>query len=286
MRDISNVVLVCPDNDAESRMILLIAYDAGMCVIRSGQGHGATLERERGSICDLIRATEKKEAWIVEMPGVEIEQSLRWRGIKVVIIDHHSYGNLDRSHDKNGNPLPSSLEQLLKLMRIDDRYLKRRAFDPTLVYGVGIMDARFVNGLREAGFTHDEIVDVLNFRRECARAGFPDFDKAEEAARKAWDASRMENGYIVVESDSEIPIRGAVAENTIDEDLDKHPIIISDRNGNQIFVQNVDPSLVAKLMQAIKGHTFSFGEGRCWGVDNVRGDTEYVLSDIMNVLIG
>lgn len=71
-QDLNSVVLVCPDNDAESRMILLLAYRFGMIVIRSGQAHGATLERERGDIHTLIDATLNNEVWIVEMPGHEI----------------------------------------------------------------------------------------------------------------------------------------------------------------------------------------------------------------------
>lgn len=280
---VPNAVLVCPDNDAESRLILLLAYRLGMTVIRSGQGLGATLERERGSLLDLILATERRQVWIVEIPGPQTEEWLRQAGIEVTTIDHHTYGDLDRSHGPDGQILPSSLEQFLHLTGLDDEQLNTWGFDPVVVHGIAIMDARFVQSLREAGYTHEEICRVLDFREACARAGFPDFDKAQAAARDAWKKRRPVGGYICVISHDTIPIRGAVSTITIYEDCDTRPLIVVDKNGDEIFVQNVDPTVVERLMMAFPTG-FTFGSGRCWGVNNARSNTAYTLDHILGVL--
>lgn len=284
-QDLQNVVLVCPDNDAESRMILLIAYRLGMCVIRSGQAHGATLERERGGIVELVQATGKREAWIVEMPGLSVEKALHQHGIRVILIDHHSYSDLDRTRDNYGRLLLSSLQQFLDRTQVNDDDLVRWGMNPRTVRGIGIFDAKFVQGLREADYTQEDIREVMNFRREHAVAGNPNFEAAERAAREAWNARRVVNGFIVVESkDLTVKIRGAVSEITILENCDTKPFILVDRGGEEVFVQNVDPRIVNKLMDNIKGQTFSFGSDRCWGVNNLKGGTHFGVEDIFFAL--
>jgi hypothetical protein len=278
-----DVVLVCPDNDPESRLILLLAYRMQMCVIRSGQGLGATLERERGDIVELIKTTLRPKVWIVEIPGQEIEARLQDAGLEVVIIDHHSYGDLDRSRSSDGSLLPSSLDQFMTLANVDDARLRTWGFDPIVVHGIAIMDARFVQGLREEGFTHEHICRVLDFRRDCSRAGFPDFDKAEAAAREAWRVRRTVADYNVVVGTSEVSIRGAVSTITIYEDCDTKPLIVVDKGGAEIFVHNVDPSVVDVLRSAFP-NGFTFGTGRCWGVNNARSGTTCTLDHILGVL--
>jgi hypothetical protein len=280
---LTGVVLVCPDNDPESRLILLIAYRLGMVVIRSGQGLGATLERERGDIHQLIDMTMKGEVWIVEIPGPEIEQSLRLHGRIVRIIDHHTYGTLDRSLDSDGKLLPSSLEQFLTLTGVTYDQLEIWGFDPVVVRGIAIMDARFVQGLREEGFTHQEICRVLDFRERCSRAGNPDFDRAQRAGREMWSMRQQMGEYTVVNSNVDVSIRGAISTLTIYENCDTKPLIVSDLGGKEIFVQNVDPSIVGLLKSAFP-EGFTFGTGRCWGVNNARSSTSYTLDHILSVL--
>lgn len=281
--DLSDIVLVCPDNDAESQLILLMAYRLGMTVIRSGQGLGATLERERGSLLDLILATGRRQVWIVEIPGPQTETRLRQAGIEVTIIDHHTYGQLDRSRGSDGQILPSSLEQFLHLTSVDDEQLITWGYNPIVVHGIAIMDARFIQGLREAGYTHKQICRVLDYREHCARAGFPDFDKAQAAARAAWKQRRLIGGYICVVSHDTVPIRGAISTITIYEDCDTKPLIVVDKSGDELFVQNVEPSVVDRLQSAIPSG-FTFGSGRCWGVNNVRSKTPYTLDHLLGVL--
>ena len=282
-RDLKNVTLVCPDKDAESRLILLLAYSLGMCVIRSSQGLGATLDRERGDLPELIRAAGHPEVWIVEIPGPEIEKELRRNRIRVVIIDHHSYGKLDRSRDEQGNLLPSSLEQFMALAQITDQDLIEWRFDPVVVRGIAVMDAGFVQALRERGYTHEQICRLLDFRRKCERAGNPRFEEAEAAAREAWKRREQVGSYIVVASTSPVGIRGAISEITIYENCDTVPLVIVDKNGEEIFVQNVDPS-VTLLLKSTFPEGFTFGEGRCWGVNNEKSRTHYTLDHILGVL--
>ena len=277
------VALVCPDNDPESRLILLIAYRLGMTVIRSGQGLGATLDRERGDLMELILSTGCRNVWIVEIPGPEIEARLRENGLNVKIIDHHTYGNLNRSQGPDGNPLPSSLEQFLILIGLDDRDLTALGLDPVVVRGIAIMDARFVQGLREEGFTHNEICRVLDFRERCSRAGNPDFDQAQASALLAWKNRRRVGSYNVVDSKAVVSIRGAVSTITIYKNCDTEPLIVVDKLGEEIFVHNVDPSVVVQLRSAFP-EGFTFGTGRCWGVNNKKSRTRYTLDHILGVL--
>ena len=68
------VILICPDNDPESHMILLLAEKMGMATLRSKQKRGATLDKEE-NIVDRVVSAEKSEVWIVEMPGLELEKN-------------------------------------------------------------------------------------------------------------------------------------------------------------------------------------------------------------------
>jgi hypothetical protein len=281
--DPTNVTLVCPDNDAESRIILLIAYRLGLCVIRSGQGLGATLHDERGNIVQLIIATGKSDVWVVEMPSVHYEARLEGAGVTLTIIDHHTYGELDRSHDEEGHPLPSSLEQFIALTGVTDEQLQSWGLDPIVVRGIGIMDARFVQGLREEGFSHNEICRVLDFRCMCAEEGNPHFVEASREASYAWSRRETVSGFLVVCSTSQVGIRGAVSTFSIYGELDTHPIIIVDKNGREIFVQNIDSTVVEVLRTAFP-EGFTFGTGRCWGVNNAKSRTSYTLDQLLGVL--
>ncbi|MBI5794040.1 hypothetical protein HZA87_03065 [Candidatus Uhrbacteria bacterium] len=284
-QDLNSVVLVCPDNDAESRLILIMAFKLGMKVIRSGQGHGAKLEKERGGIIPLIQAVGGRQVWIVEMPGQDVERQLLDLRMEVIIIDHHAYGRLDRSRDSRGSKRPSSLSQFMKLLHIDRDAITRMGLDPVIVQGVSIMDARFVQGLREEGFSLEERRRVMAFIREYSMAGNPFFERAEIAAKDAWEKRVQWNDYIVVRSTAEVGIRGAVSAITIQEDCDTHPFILDDAGRGELFVQNVRPSVVERLMSAFENDCpFTFGTGNCWGVNNRDNGTHVTLQSIMEVL--
>src|SRR3989338_4178592 len=126
-------VLVVPPNDPEAVLISKIAKALEIPRIKSGQPHGASLDKEP-KILQKIREGGWERVVVVEMPGPKIEKRLREKGIEVVIIDHHRYDKLDRAVDpKTGKLLPSSLEQFLKILCITDQQLRTAGFDPKLV---------------------------------------------------------------------------------------------------------------------------------------------------------
>jgi hypothetical protein len=285
VKNLDHVLLYTVDNDAESRLIFLIALAARITTIRSSQAHGASLDKENG-VLELLQASGKTEIWTVEIPGLATECLLRRNRVRVVIIDHHTYGSLDRVHDAKGNRKPSSLEQFLKLASITDDDLCKLHFDPRLVLGIGIMDDRYTKGLRTEGFTPEEYQRVLSYRELLDRQINPDFDKIKHVAEYVWMNRWMKAGYIICTSTSALRTSYAVCTRSIEDALEHHPLILADRGGRQIYVNNIDLLIVKKLEEAFLGHrTFTYAQGRCWGIDNDTPDAPRIsLEDVMNIL--
>lgn len=59
-------------------------------------------------------------------------------------------------------------------------------------------------------------------------------------------------------------------------------MVISVDDGKKITVQNITPEIVEKLNQNIKGNTYTFGSGLCWGLNNK--DKNITLKEILDVL--
>lgn len=97
-----NTLLICPENDLESKTIIKIAKKLGIEVRPSRQQWGARLENEPDK---NFKNPQKKDMWVVEIPGPEKEAALRAEGYKLTVIDHHEYEGLNRYNDL------SSLEQ-------------------------------------------------------------------------------------------------------------------------------------------------------------------------------
>lgn len=96
--DSSEVSLIVPENDLESRTIIEIARRIGIADIRiSCQKWGARLDQEPVEMFQQL----KTNVLIVEMPGPEIEKKLEEDGHKITVIDHHRYQDLDRSKPKS-----------------------------------------------------------------------------------------------------------------------------------------------------------------------------------------
>ena len=280
----ANTVLVTVDNDPESRTILRLAEKAGISFVKSDQPHGARLDREE-DVVQKVLAFNKGQVWIVEMPGPQTEDELRQSGQQVQIIDHHTYPGLDRVRDPlTGQRQKSSLEQFLHTARVSDQELTEWGFDPKVVRGLGILDDRFVQGLRDEGYSKDEINRVLDAREQLRMELDPDLEAIRTAAKKDWQKRREEAGYTIVESDADKDIRAEIATLTIYDDVDTKPIIISSMGGDKIYVQNIDPGLVQKLKEKIPGNTFSFGAGRCWGIDFKGQAKTTEVNDILKVL--
>jgi len=285
MKDLRHVLLYDVDNDAESRLIFLIALAAGITTVRSTQPHGASLERENG-VLELVRASKKTEVWTVELPGPATENQLRRHGFHVVIIDHHTYSGLDRVHDEHGKRKKSSLEQFLALTEITDEDLCSWGFEPRLVLGIGVMDDRYTHGLRSEGFSPEEVRRVLAYRENLDRQITPEYDLIAKIARLVWNNRNAHAGYLVCTSTSNLRVSYAVCNRSIEDALEDHPIIIADRGGRQIYVNNISLALIPKLEQAFAGHrTFTYGSGRCWGIDNDVTDLPKIsVEEILTVL--
>ena len=202
-------VLVIPPNDPEAVQIWLIAKAMGMPIVRSGQAHGANLDREKR----LFEKLEKDGAGrvvIVEMPGVATEEKLRQAGYDVVIIDHHEYTGLDRARNpKTGRILPSSLEQFLKLFRLSDEKLAALGFDPRMVRGIGVLDRGFVWALRDEGWSWKEIERLLGYQEELMAMVRNRTHEAKKMAvvKKIWENRRPWKGFFIVEGDTEMSLR-------------------------------------------------------------------------------
>lgn len=284
-----SIVLVTVDNDAEARTILRIGTCAGMAIVRSAQGHGAKLHLEP-ELFARIAATGRTTVWTVELPGPDVEKLLREQGYTVVIIDHHTYGDLHRTHHPlTGMRLKSSLEQFLALAEITNDELAAWGFNPRVVLGLGVFDDRFARGLRAEGFTLEEIRAVLDERDSLLACINAHHAAARNAARAAWRA-RVESGpFTVVVSRSPVPVNAEVGMITIHEGVEDVPLVVSHRDAAELFVQNVEPTLIAKLTAtfSLGDTTFTFGMDKCWGVNNVRRPPDAVVSlkDIMHNVI-
>lgn len=280
-----NIFVIDVDNDAESRLLLLICYAAGIQVYRSAQAHGATLDKEI-SILEIVLASRKTEVWTIEIPGLATEKLLERNGINVLYIDHHTYGSLDRAHDQDGKRVPGSLEQFLQMAEITNEDLEQWGFEPKLVHGIAVMDDRFTRGLRDEGFTPEERRRILAYREMLDRQVTPDYDKIKVVAENVWTNKWKKGGYFICSSTSQLRTSYAVCTRSIQEALEEHPLILSDRGGRQIYVYNVTPDIIQKLENAFLGHkTFTFGLGLCWGLDNDINETPRItLEDILKIL--
>lgn len=156
---LDEVTLICPENDLGSRAIVKIARDKGIDVRVSPQPWGARLGREsEATFADL-------KAWVVvvEMPDPDREEALRQAGHKVVVLDHHAYGELDRRQPH------SSLEQLCDLVghEMDDR-----------LWRIALNDREFIPGLARLGIPYDQMEELRREEREILGITEKDFADA------------------------------------------------------------------------------------------------------------
>lgn len=289
MKDLDDVLLATIDNDAEGRVISILAAKAGMTVYRSAQRHGATLDDETGFV-EYAQAINRPHIWTVEIPGEKTEQRLRSLGFIITGIDHHVYGKLDRAHDATGKRLQSSLEQFLTLTDIQASDLIRWGFDPLLIYGIGIMDDRYVQGLRKAKYTKQEIDRVLDYREELERQIDPYYAERTKAAELAWKNRLVQQGFIVYASNSELSISRLVSTISIRHGVESNPSIIYCRGGKQLFVLNISAAQIEKLNHTFPGrYTWTYGAGHCWGLNNEKSPNDLwvtiSIKDLTDLLI-
>ena len=304
MRCIDNFLLYTVDNDPESRLIYLIALLLGIRTITSPQPHGASFDKELGAV-EKILATRLREVWTIELPGVNTEEAIRKCGIRVVTIDHHVYGTLDRAHDlETGERKKSSLEQFLasleltvkEKMDLARNFRKIIDIDPNntyrILYGIGILDDRYVKGLQETGYSNSEIRNVFHLREKLDRQLDPDYEARNKAAEAVWETRTRVEKFTVFRSDHPTTLAGALSTMAIQslliteaKDLENEPMIVSDCGGTKLRVLNVDAHDIARLDSAFENkHRFSYGAGRCWGTDNKHDDEPITLEEILAVL--
>ena len=277
-------VIIIPVNDAEAVLIAQLAKSLETDTIISRQQHGASVDKGRDFL-PLIKKGNWKKVVIVEMPGIKTEKQIRKLGCDLEIIDHHNYTGLERSHHaKTGRMLPSSLEQFLKHFKVTDTKLKTLGFKPELVKGIGIMDRGFIWGLQEAGYTKQEIKEVMVYRRELLGTirGLKNEKQREQAAQRAWKKAEKWNGYFVVKSNSEYYIRATLSFLMAEERGKPTPLILIEENGNRFYVQ--ESKNARKLYDVFGG--FTYGTHQNWGYRNDKEKQKITLEDVKEVLSG
>ena len=202
------------------------------------------------------------------------------------IIDHHTYGTLDRLNDPHSRLRnKSSLEQFLDEAGITDEELREWGYEPKVVRGLGIFDDRFAQGLRDEGYASQEIAAVIALSTGFSSEMNPSFEEIAKAAEEDWKNRELWRGYVVVRSDFRLDVRGAISHIMIREGVDARPHIISSCSGKKIFVQQVDPSVVERLQHGIPPeNTFTYGAGRCWGYDAKMGPVTVKLDQVLKAL--
>ncbi|MBU1126682.1 MAG: hypothetical protein ABH826_03945 [Patescibacteria group bacterium] len=258
MKDSQNHLLICPKNDEESLMILKIAKKIKLPTIVSKQPHGAKLSREKNLLKQIKKtAPEAKKVFIVEIPGLKEEKTLGEAGFKVVIIDHHRYGELDRMKKK------SSLEQFLTAFKITPKDLEKLGFDSTLVAGVAAMDRGFIWELKKQKLSTKDFKRVLEFYRELTlEVEGKRRLKEETAAKKAWDKREEKDGVIIVSSqDDTISLRDSISFLVAETYSKSMPVLII-QGKRRIYFQ--DTKRTTKLLKKFGG--FTFGGDKCWGI--------------------
>lgn len=271
-----NVVLVIVKNDPEACVTVRLAKLAGIATIQlEASRMGISLD-DQPEAFDAILAARKREVWLFELPGPQMEAALR-ASYKVTVIDHHAYHNLglDRTCDDEGNLRPSALEQFLELAGIDDQELRMWDFNPRTIRGIGYFDAKLARGLRENDYDKREIGDVMALREEILRDTTPNFDEVNRKAALAWGRRERRNDrYWFVTAGG--GVANAMLRYAIEDELDEDVIVTAAHDGQVFTVRHVSPEVIAHLTANIDGHTFVFGSNNCFGIDNRHGDARQV----------
>lgn len=181
MWDRSQISVVSPINDGESKMIVDICRRLKVDIRISSQPWGATLDAEPQENLQGLRPV----VIVVEMPSLIAETELRNRGHEVVAVDHHLYPrlNLDRRQ-----PI-SSLEQVASHLQ----YALNR-----FEMGVALNDRSYIFGLMKEGYSIDEILAIRRFDLEAQGVTAEEID----TVKKALDRAQVVAGITVLRINS------------------------------------------------------------------------------------
>jgi len=166
------ISLICPENDLESKTILELAAKHGIDIRKSKQPWGARLEKEPEKTFKNL----KKTVIIVEIPGPEKEAQLRREGHELIIIDHHQYNELDRTHHL------SSLEQFTEFLNID---INRPEY--TEYQYIAANDRDFLYGLIEAGADYETMCRIREKERKITGISPELYAEAKQSIKHKWD---------------------------------------------------------------------------------------------------
>ncbi len=277
-----NTLLIVPVNDEEAFVIAELGEKIGMQVHRSNQPHGAKLDAEPG-LMEVIESSGKNTVIVVEMPGPEIEERIKDKGLSLQIIDHHHYTKLNRAHDAAGEMLPSSLAQFLVYAGISDQELTDLGYDPRMIHAIGLWDSGYIWALIEAGYSRKEIEAFEEYKKNIETAlGMPEVRKDDlAAAEQAWAEKSKWNGfYVLVSDDPKAHTRSIVSRIAAKEFWKPTPIMISERAGNRLYVQESPRSI--DLFEHFGG--FTFGRDKNWGYDNRGEGKRLTLEDVKSFL--
>lgn len=256
MRNTKNWALLCTTNDPESLTIVRIAQALNIPRIESKQPHGATLAAEPRLHERIAEIGTVEHLAIVEIPGIEEEESLKELGIEVHIIDHHTYKNLDRMKDE------ASLTQFLKLFEITAEDLTTAGFDPEIVRGVALIDQGFLWELAASKLSQEKKRATRAYYLSCKRDIDSDYGETEEAALIAWQNREIRDDVVIIRSASARHIREAVSFLVADAYKEAPPTSIIVEGDGRVSVQETDMS--EALFTKFGGYLF--GKKRCWGI--------------------
>ncbi|MFH1315665.1 MAG: hypothetical protein ABIH67_04715 [Candidatus Uhrbacteria bacterium] len=278
----TNTLLIVPVNDEEAYTIAELGDAIKMQVHRSKQPHGARLEDESG-VLDLVKKSDCSTVIVVEMPGPEIEEQIRNLGKELIIIDHHRYTDLDRAHDSEGHVLPSSLEQFLNLVELSDQELDDLGYNAKMVRATGLWDEGYIWALIENGYSTKEIEQFEEHKEIIEnKLGLPtETEESRQAAERAWKDRQEWNGFQIMHSaDDQAHIRSLVSRMAAKHYKKRTPVIISERAGKRIYVQESDRAV--DLYKEFGG--FMYGGDWNWGYDNNERKKQLKLDEVKKIL--
>lgn len=257
MRDCTRTVLLCTKNDPESLMITEIAEALHIPLLISSQEHGARLECEPELQKRIIAVNAcATRVVIVEIPGPDEEKRLVQAGYDVVIIDHHTYSDLDRMQ------MQASLTQFLAFFEISSEELQVHGFNPAIIRGIALIDQGFLWELYRSELTQEEqrCAQEAYFARKCKI--HPHTSRIFMHAREAWEMREKRARCVIVRVAHEPGIREAVAWIIAENYPQNPPTSIVVEGDMRISVQEYAEA--GQLFAAYGG--FLFGNGRCWGM--------------------
>jgi len=273
MIDVRTVVLLTPINDPESVTIRRIADAFEIPVLVSKQPHGATLAKESKLLARIQETNPNAQTIvIVEIPGLKEEDELRQTGMKVEIIDHHRYGEIDRTNNI------SSLEQFLAYFKISLDELRLKGFDPLLIQGVADMDQGFVWKVKSRNHTKDDEERIFeHYHHLLLELGGEKRKEQEAIAVRAFEQRIEEDRYVFVEN----PVHGIGIRDALSFEVAKfygRPTTLILHENRIIYVQETSKAL--ELLEKFGG--FTYGGDTCWGIWQKEGQN--ILEEVKQIV--